>query len=109
MIKSGNLPSNFPDLEKDWKMVKSLDIFFKATASASLEAFFFVLGKSYSMSSLRLQRIVKRALFLPFLEVSIDHLFDNLESGKRNYYFGKKSGKRPEFWIQKSVRTLQVT
>ena len=99
MIKSGNLPSNFPELEKDWKMVKSLDIFFKATASASLEAFFFVLGKSYSMSSLRLQRIVKRALFLPFLEVSIDHLFDNLESGKRNYYFGKKSGKRPEWSV----------
>ena len=39
----------------------------------------------------------------------IDHLFDNLESGKKNYYFGKKSGKRPEFGIQKSVRTLQVT
>ena len=103
MKKSGNLPSNFPDLEKDrnmelksGKMVKSLDIFF-------------VLVKSYSMSSLRLQRIVKKALFLPFLEVSIDHLFDNLESGKKNYYFGKKSGKRPEFGIQKSVRTLQVT
>ena len=103
MKKSGNLPSNFPDLGKDWKMelksgkmVKSLDIFF-------------VLVKSYSMSSLRLQRIGKKALFLPFLEVSIDHLFDNLESGKRNYYFGKKSGKRPEFWIQKSVRTLRVT
>lgn len=61
------------------------------------------------MSSLRLQRIVKKALFLPFLEVSIDHLFDNLESGKKNYYFGKKAGKRPEFGIQKSVRTLQVT
>ena len=77
MKKSGNLPSNFPDLGKDWKMelksgkmVKSLDIFF-------------VLVKSYSMSSLRLQRIVKKALFLPFLEVSIDHLFDNLESGKK--------------------------
>ena len=55
---------------KSGKMVKSLDIFF-------------VLVKSYSMSSLRLQRIVKKALFLPFLEVSIDHLFDNLESGKK--------------------------
>ena len=77
MKKSGNLPSNFPDLGKDrkmelksGKMVKSLGIFF-------------VLVKSYSMSSLRLQRIVKKALFLPFLEVSIDHLFDNLESGKK--------------------------
>jgi len=49
--KSGNLPSNFPDLQKDWKMelmsgkmVKSLDIFFKATASASLVELFFVLA-----------------------------------------------------------------
>ena len=31
--------------------------------------------------------------------------FDNLESGKRNDCFGK-SGKSPEFWIQKSVQTL---
>ena len=33
-------------------------------------------------------------------EVSIDHLFDDLESGKRNYCFGKKSGKSLEVWIQ---------
>ena len=72
------------------KMVKSLDIFFKATASASLVELFFVLGKSYAMSPLSLRRIMIMALFVPFLEVSIDNLFDNLESGKRNYYFGKK-------------------
>ena len=89
------------------KMVKSL--FFKATASASLVELFFVLGKSYAMSPLRLRHIMIIALFVPFSEVSIDNLFDNLESGKRNYYFGKKSGKRLEFWIQKSARTLQVT
>ena len=101
--KSGNLPSNFPDLEKDWKME-----FKSGKMGKSLDTFF-VLVKSYSLFSLRWQRIVTKTLFLPFLEVSIDHLFDNLESGKRKYYFGKKSGKRPEFWIQKSVRTLQVT
>ena len=28
-------------------------------------------------------------LFVCFFEVSVDHLFDNLESRKRNYYFGK--------------------
>ena len=33
-------------------------------------------------------------------KVSIDHLFDNLGSGKRNNCFGKKSGKSLEFWIQ---------
>ena len=36
------------------------------------------------------------------------HLFDNLESGKRNDRFGKKCGKSLEFWIQKSVGTLYI-
>ena len=36
------------------------------------------------------------------------HLFDNLESGKRNDCFGKKCGKSLEFWIQKSVGTLYI-
>ena len=44
--------------------------------------------------------------FVPALLWSIDHLFDNFESGKKKYCFGKKSGKSLEFWIQKSVRTL---
>ena len=34
--------------------------------------------------------------------VYIDHLFDNLKCGKRKYCFGKKSGKRLEFWIHYS-------
>ena len=45
--------------------------------------------------------------FCCILKVSIDELFDNLESGKR-YCFGKKSGKSLEFWIQESVRTLNL-
>ena len=40
-----------------------------------------------------------------FLKVSIHHLCDNLESGKRNCCFWKKSGK---VCIQKSERTLQL-
>ena len=40
-----------------------------------------------------------------FLKVSIDHLCGNLESGKRNCCFWKKSRK---FCIQKSERTLQL-
>ena len=45
--------------------------------------------------------------FVPaFFKVSIDQLFDNLESGKRNYCFGKMSWKSLEFWIKKSVPTL---
>ena len=51
--------------------------------------FFFVLAKSYSISPARLQRILEKALFLHFFRSLIDHLFDNLESGKRKYCFGK--------------------
>ena len=46
--------------------------------------------------------------FVPFFKVSIDHLFDDLELGKRNYCFEKRSGKSLEFWIQKSVRSLMT-
>ena len=42
---------------------------------------------------------MKRAFFA-FLYVSVDQLFDNLDCEKRNYCFGKKSGKSLEFWIQ---------
>ena len=63
-----------------------------------------MLVKSYSISPVRLQRIVVKALFLRFCKVSIDHLFDNLESGKKTCCFGKSL----EFWIQKSVRTLII-
>ena len=33
---------------------------------------------------------MEKALFLRFFKVSIDHLFDNLESGKIYYCFGIK-------------------
>ena len=62
--------------------------------------FFFVLVKSYSISPVSFQPtcIMKKALFLRFLRsLLITDLFDNLESGKRNYCFGKKSGKSLEF------------
>ena len=51
--------------------------------------FFLMLVKSYSISPVhvRLQLIMEKALFLH--QVSIDHLFDNLESGKRKHCFGK--------------------
>ena len=68
----------------------------------------FVFVKSYSISSVRLQRIMK-ALFLGIFRKRRSVLitrFDNLEVGKRNYCFGKKSGKSLELWIQKFVRTL---
>ena len=58
------------------------------------------------ISCLRLQSM-KKALLLPFFfKVSINHIFDNLESGKRNYCLEKKHEKSLEFWIQESVRAL---
>ena len=41
-----------------------------------------------------------------FVKVSIDHLFDNLESGKRNYCFEKGLEIVLNFGSKKSVRTL---
>ena len=48
----------------------------------------------------------EKTLVLAFFKVSVDHLFDNVESAKI-YCFGKKSGKSLENWLQKFVRTLQ--
>ena len=42
-----------------------------------------------------------------FFKVSIDYVnLISLSLEKRNYCFGKKSGKSLGFWIQKSVQTL---
>ena len=49
----------------------------------------------------------EKILVPAFFKVSVDHLFDNLESVKRIYCFGKKSGKGLEIWFQKCIRTLQ--
>ena len=86
--KSWNLSSNFPELKKVWKVVKSLELFFKATASAG--KIFFNLPHTFVVHR-------KRALFLHFLRsVLITHLITaSLE-------------KCLEFWIQKSVGTLIV-
>ena len=70
--------SNFPDLEKVWevaiksgKMVKSLEFFF-----------FLSYSKSYSILSVHLQYIIEKSFVPVFFKVSIDHSFDNPESGK---------------------------
>ena len=108
-IESWNLPSNFPDLEKVWKMERKFGrwswFFLSQLQKVLYEYNFFLLVKSYSISPVHLQGIMKKALFLLLLGFYWSH-FDNLESGKRKYCFGKKSGKSLEFRIQKSVRTL---
>ena len=53
----------------------------------------FVLVKSYLISPVCLQPIMKKAVFLRFLRsLLITDLFDNLES-RKNYRFEQKSGK----------------
>ena len=49
----------------------------------------------------------EKRLVPSFFKVSLDRLFDNLESAKIVFCFGKKSGKSLEIWLQKFVRTLQ--
>ena len=47
--------------------------------------------------------------FVPaFVRSLLITYFDNLELGKRNYCFEKRSGKSREFWVQKTVRTLVI-
>ena len=69
-------------------MVKSLE-FFKASTSASEVKF-------WSNRILSRLHVMEKALLLHLFKVSVDHLFYNLESGKRNYSFGKSL----EFWIK---------
>ena len=44
----------------------------------------------------------EKSLVPAFFKVSVGHLYDNRESGKINYCFGKSF----EFWIRISIRTL---
>ena len=86
--------SFFLDLENVWKRLSLEKFFFQIYNKCFVSEFFFVF-KSYSASSVCLQRTTKKALFLRF-KVSVDHLFDNPEYGERNYCFGKSSGKSIE-------------
>ena len=76
------LPSNFPDMEKVWKMEiksgkmgKSPEFLSKLQQAGFICNFFFVFRSSLTQFS---PHICVPALF----KVSIDHLFNNLESGK---------------------------
>ena len=89
------------------KMVKRLKFFFESYNKCFTSGFFLVLVKSYSISPVCLQCIMERALFLHyFFIVSIDHLFDHLDSGKRKKLFWKRSGKNLESRMLKLEWTL---
>ena len=97
---------------KSGKMVKSLEFFFffLSYSKCFTSEFFFVLVKSFSILSVRLQCIIEKSFVPVFFKVSIDHSVDKPESGKRNkLLLWKKSTKSLEFWIQKSIRTLSIS
>ena len=87
---------------KSGNMIKSLDFFFfERYSKCFISGVFFVLVKPYSISPVLLQRVMKKKLcFCVFLKVPIDHLCDNLESGKRKLLFLKKVSKilHPKIW-----------
>ena len=69
--KSLNLPSSFLDLDKVWKMViksgqRVKSFFFQSYNKCFTSEIFFDLVKFYSISTVRLQLIMKEALFLYF-------------------------------------------
>ena len=110
--KTWNLPSYFPDMEKVWKMekksgimVKSLEFFFSKLIRQDFISEIFRVGQILFNLAPTFAAHHEKKIFLAFFKVSVDHeLFDNLESGKRSYCFGKKS------WILdlKSVLTHQI-
>ena len=65
-------------------MVKVLS-YFESYNKCFTSEIFFALVKSYSI----LHGCQGKSFIPVFFEVSIDHLFDNLESEKVNYCFGK--------------------
>ena len=91
--------------DKVWKTVKSLEFFFLQLQKWNLFCFGQILFNLDLMFAVHSEKNFIPAFFKKW-KVCIDHLFDNLESGKINYCLEKKCGKSLEFWIQKSVPTM---
>ena len=98
--KSWNLPSSFLDVKKVWKMeikcgkmVKSLEFFFRQSYKKCFISEVFSFWSNLIRSQPYVCSSSWKKLCSCILKVSIDHLFQNLESGKRKYFFGKKSRK----------------
>ena len=69
---------------------------------------FFCLGQILFNLAGRYSVCQEKSFVPALMKVSIDHLLDNLELGKINYCFRKKSGKSLRFWIKK-ICTNPVT
>ena len=92
----------FQTLKKVWKIGVSVDKMVKRLDDQVLHKWnVFVLVKIPSGL-----HVMNKALFLRFFKVSVNHLFDNLESGKRNYCFLEKV---LNFGSNESVQTLIST
>ena len=96
--KSWDLPSNFPDLEKVWKIEinygengKSLKLlfFFQSFKKCFIRELVFVLVKSYSTSPVCLQCTTRKALFVRFLRLLLITYLLNLESAKEVTFWEK--------------------
>lgn len=82
-------------------MVKSLEFFFLQSYSICFVSEIFVFGLTLFNLTLTFAAHLEKTLFL--LIASLITL-----SLEKDNCFGKKSGKSPEFWNQKSVRTLVI-
>ena len=96
--KSWNLPSNFPDLEGIWnievksgKNGKKSCVFFPKLLQVLYKWNVFCFGQIL-FNLVRTFAVHRKKRFVPaFLRsILITYYVDNLESGKRNYCFGKK-------------------
>ena len=113
--RSVQLPGNFPYPEKVWKIElkswKKSWVFLKATTSASQVNFFRVVQIFFNLACTlwkKLCSFVPALSFFFFPQVSIDHLFDNLELGKKNILFWrKKTAKSLKFWIKNLHKLTQ--
>ena len=113
--KFWNLPGNFSDVKKyrnyRWSLEngkKSWGFFFSKLWQVLYKwNFLFNLVNSNSISTVRLQCIVKKGLFLQFLRsLLITYLMTS--SVENKLIVLEKVWKSLEFWIQKSVRILSI-
>ena len=89
------------------KMVKSVRFFFQSYHKCFISDSIFRFGQIVFTLARTFAVHREKSVVSVFLgSVLITYLPDNLESEKRNYCFGKNTGKSLEFWIEKSVRTL---
>ena len=74
---------------KSGKMVKNLEVCLLKKKTSALEVKFFPFGEIFFNLTLKFGMHHKKSSVFVLFKVSIGHLYDNLESGKRGYCFRK--------------------